>query len=497
MTRTLQLNTFNKMKKALFIIAFLLSASPIWATTYYISSAGNNSDGLTWTNAYTSFANAGLHNSVSSSPRGHKYYVGNGNFGSLSLKNAESGSSVITITKATVADHGTEEGWTAGLAAQAVLGSGITFLEGYYTIDGNGSHTVPSDNTNDYGFKVSANSYTDYGGIIAFGPGGGVAVSNITFKYVHVYNTYHSRNMPLSYNQTVMVRFEPTVAHSYIKLQNCYFQNSGKDGIQISSSRHILVERNYVERLGKYPEAGFPNYDHGQTIQAFQGDNLIFRWNIWEACEGESLLSMAWENDDIRFYGNVIFNKYGETTVTWGFNHSIVGDISDGSPGEAGPIRTYVYNNTIVNVGGDYGLNAAMNLYESRGNNFSYNNLWYNAENLGYSGGDWTASHDASGGGDSPGVSNEQTGLASSIFTDYTGNDLTLASDLNAGLDLEAQGWWDTTTDTSFWGQLDYNADMYGNAYDTDGTWDRGAYSTDSPNGAETPANVIQGVNIN
>jgi hypothetical protein len=425
-------------------LLFVISA---YSGNHYVrqGASGNGSD---WTNAYGQLPAALV--------RGDTYYIGAGNYSGYVFD--DTGSATITVKKATAADHGTETGWNPAYGTgQAVFGT-LSFTQGYYTLDGNGTHTVPSDAAGDYGFKVSASTTDSWWGNIS------LAASHITLKYLHNYNTYHALNGAVS---TVSVRF--TGNGDYIKLQNCFFENSGKDGIQISGHHHVLVERCYIKRLGKLVDPA-----HGQTIQAFGGDDLVFRWNIWDSNEGESLLSMAWGNDNVRFYGNLVFVPYGQKSVTPGFNHSIVGDISE-EPDEPGPLNLYVYHNTIVNIGGEYGGVCKMLLYKGRTGLYAYNNLFYHSGPMGWSG-TWTA-HDysATGGGSVCGEVHEQTGLSASIFTNYTGNDFTLATATAAGKPLSSEPWWDTGSDP-FFGYLDSESDMNGTTRGTGGGWDRGAY---------------------
>jgi len=257
-------------------------------------------------------------------------------------------------------------------------------------------------------------------------------------------------------------------------VQNCFLENSGKDGIQISGAQYVLVERCYIKRYGKlYGES--PDY-HGQTVQIFSGGgNIIFRWNVWEACEGQGLVQIAGINDmtqNVRFYGSIVFVDYNKNPSTPGFNTG--GGIFGDAWNYYGESNIYLYHNTFVNIGGDYGGVAQFPFRYGIGNNkYSYNNLAYNCESTGYS--NWDAyGYHASGGGDTLGGTSEQTGLSSSIFLNYQGNDFRLSSATNSGIDVTQQSWWDESD--SFFGFLDSNLDMYSNTRGADGTWDRGAY---------------------
>jgi hypothetical protein len=462
-----------KMKKLLIIILISLLLNPAFAATHYIREGGTG-NGTAWNNAWDDWADVTW-------TRGDTYYVADGNYSGYTFTEPESTTLVITIKKATAADHGDETGWLSAYGdGQAVLSPAITFEDGYYVLDGNGTHTIPSNTSSDYGFKINSNSYTNNFGILRFGTAGNT-VSNITIKYVHVYNTYHATNSgwgPNNCNQTVGLRFYPSLDHTYIKVQNSYLQNSGKDGIQLSSTDYFLLERSYIERYGKRLECGAPYNDHGQTVQMFWGtNNLVYRWNIWESNEGEALLSHSdsGTTNNIRFYGNVIFHPYG-AGIGLGYNNALFGNQIDWF-GSAD--NWYIYNNTWVHQRDSYAgtTNDFENLGATATDFFHYNDLIYDCESFSHSA-SYTYSHGASGGLGTFGGASEQTGLSSTIFNDYTNDDFTLSGETTAGIDLTNQPWWDDCSGTPcpFFVQLDYNTDMYNNIRGGDGVLDRGAY---------------------
>ncbi len=468
----------------------LAGQTALHSETRYIRQGANGS-GTSWADAYGSFAAAGLHDSATVAVRGHTYYVASGTYDSLTIRNAVRGTEWILIKKATEADHGDSTGWQGSYGnGQAILGSRLVFLTSYVEVAGNGVHTVPSDEPDDYGFKVAHDFSTSFHGVIAFG-GHLATVSHVNLKYVHGYNT---TNGDIN-NGTVMVRFYPTEEQSYIKLQNCFFENCGKDGLQISRSSYILVERCYVKRLGLlYSPPPLPDV-HGQTVQLFYGgDDIIFRYNFWEANEGQSLIAIAGNGsrtDRVRFYGNLVFNKLSGTgATTAGFNRS-GGIIGNAWPNYSGQDSIYIYNNTVVNAGGAYGGHAHFPMSYGT-NQYGYNNLFYNCGgNTGASGftaWDYHASGDCVYGG-----TNEQTGLSPSIFHHYAGNDFRLASETEPGLTLTSQTWWNASP-SDFFAYLDSTEDVYGNTRGRDGNWDRGAFEfvqggaflqVTSPNGGE------------
>jgi len=235
-----------------------------------------------------------------------------------------------------------------------------------------------------------------------------------------------------------------------------------------------------MERLGRLLP-GSPDY-HGQTVQMFWGcDNIIFRGNIWEANEGQSLIAYGADGhttSNVRFYGNVIFTAYGRNN-TAGFNSSggLIGDAWIANSIS----NVFIYNNTIVNQRASFTTTGSTHTHfrihgsiRSVSNVYGYNNLFFNSRSS--SAHRFTEyGYNASGGYGIAGGTNEQTGLTSDIFGNYTGNDFTLASATRAGLVLTNEWWWNEGPE-SFFGRLDCNTDLAGHIRGADGTWDRGAY---------------------
>ncbi len=108
---------------------FSTEVIPPVITTIFINGSGDNSnDGSDWVNARQTLP--------ATLVRGNVYYIGSGNFGSYTFDDAAD-SELITIKKATLADHGSETGWNPAYAGLAQFGtllftntSNISFLGG-------------------------------------------------------------------------------------------------------------------------------------------------------------------------------------------------------------------------------------------------------------------------------------------------------------------------------------------------------------------------------
>ena len=169
----------------------LLWAVPMAAqaapTTFYIrAGATGNGSGTDWTNAYGSLP--------STLQRGATYYIADGTYPGYTLDDPVSGMELITVKKATVADHGTSVGWSDSFGdGQAVFPS-IMFSTSYYVFDGV-TGGGPGNWDSGFGFEITStppNSCRDNGNLITFGPG----ASFVTVRHSHI----HAGSQPLRWS---------------------------------------------------------------------------------------------------------------------------------------------------------------------------------------------------------------------------------------------------------------------------------------------------------
>ena len=154
------------MKNTLFLTLFLamlfLGAVTAEAANHYIrSGATGTGNGSDWTNACTDFTGSCA---VGLLVRGDTYYVADGAYASRTFNKAANSNLVITIKKATVADHGTETGWVNTYGdGQAVFNSTVTFSTDDWVLDGStrdeSNSPVSWFNATSYGFKIACRNY--------------------------------------------------------------------------------------------------------------------------------------------------------------------------------------------------------------------------------------------------------------------------------------------------------------------------------------------------
>ena len=467
------------MKNILFFTLFLTmlflgSVSAEAANRYVRAGASGSANGNDWTNAYTTLPATLI--------RGDIYYVADGSYGDLTLRTTASGTTLITIKKATVADHGTETGWVSTYGdGQATFGS-VSYGSDYWLFDG---QTRNESNWNDgsaYGFKLT--------GQVSFrrttGTGGG---SHITMQYFDVggsegakchYNTNtcdvglggdliyiedwddNNPNRDLTFSHfrahNAVLHFQITGADGLVIEYGWLSDNWNKESIRGGNSH---VTKNSHIRYNKFVNSckGHPNLSGAYGVCT----GIIAIW------AGPS----AGAVDSNRIYGNLFidFNRYpddqsgcGEGACwTTGVNHTNscvkIGDTDVGHT----PVtnNSAVYNNTFVGMGG---YSCSLDIQGGTGNT-AYNNVWYHTP-VGTTtgcGGTCTNNTEITSGSQFVNAQTEYPG---------TGFDYHLASATTAGTTLPSP----------------YNKDMDGKTRGGSGTWSLGVYEFGSSADVTPPA---------
>ena len=228
--------------KYLALIFALVFSLPAFAANHYICpGATGTHSGAEWTDAYTGIGSATGNINPASMTRGDTYYVANGQVtlaaSTTNFSTADSGTSLITIQKATDANNGTSTGWTNGgtgtcNSSQALFGP-MDFSSDYWTWTGvhrgNGTGDPEYDWRTNYGFKVINNN------------GSGVPIN--TTGAVNIDGGSPNNNTPFSH-----ITYEYTEVAGSGDITVSYFDM----GIQISGGQSTgnYVGYNYVHDLG-------------------------------------------------------------------------------------------------------------------------------------------------------------------------------------------------------------------------------------------------------
>jgi hypothetical protein len=399
------------------------------ANIYVRESASGAASGADWTNALTTIIAA-----EAACSRGDVIYVADGSYAGTTFDVAASGTSTITVKKATVADHGTGTGWDNSYGdGQAIFTSAIVLFAGYLTFDGQVGSGWGSD---EYGFAFVYTEAAEQNCFyILFGGGSGVAGGNIIINhvaFVGIAGDYLKTSIrPHSQNGTL----------SDCVVADCLFDGMGSACVANGGgTAGLLFERNKMANLHNSPTF------HGEWINA-NGNKIVnstIRYNIFKDSGGTGTIVANNSNiEDTAIYGNVFYKSCGG-------NGTITGTSN------AGLVNCLIYNNTFADTIG----NAAW--VSDGGGGFSSgnvvkNNLVYNRRGTVSAVGtyDYNAYYDCSL---VPAETHGQTS-AGNPFTNAA-TDWTLTGSTDAGEALDSP----------------YNYDPLGNLRGLDGIWDRGAY---------------------
>lgn len=434
----------NRHRRTLtcFLLIFFSSlfAHPAQAANHYVrAGAAGSATGADWTNAYTALP--------ATLTRGDTYYIADGSYPGRSFSTAASGTTPITILKATTTDHGTETGWVSTFGdGQATFSSAIEFSTRYWVFDGQvggGPSTTLGGWTTGFGFKVTETGSTPV--IFARTNSGNIAVS-----HVEVVGAGANGSAGGTGNDGMQV-FAPlgpvTLSHAYLHdVGRCIF---------------FLYSASYTNDFTvSYTYTGFHEStagEHSEMTVLHNTAKFTFRWGVITHAEGTGGVIAG--DDSIQkiaeIYGNVIYDTPNGSIA--GGNNGFFANDSAGSGA-----NWKIYNNTFI------GIDSGVAIFGTCGlgctNNVVANNLYYTT----------TADKSASGWGtqsferfvDSGGTSGTNAISSSgNPFVNLTGYDFHLTAASTAGTPLSAP----------------YNVDMFGVTRGADGTWDRGAVEFGSP----------------
>ncbi|MBI3853207.1 MAG: hypothetical protein HY298_23400 [Verrucomicrobia bacterium] len=395
-------------------------------------SATGNGSGADWNNL----------KAWSGSPaRGDTWYLVDGNYSGKTFSTPASGSTLITIKKATVGDHGTNTGWVDSMGdGQMVIAGQTTFETSNWMVDGQTGGGPLNYWTNNFGIKINVTGASDGSGfwVNSWGP------TNVTLKHFEVVG---NGGGDLSYNRGTTFGDNAnncTVSYAYIHdTGECPLWSGGSDSTYeyVYTGRFESTSAQHAEILANY------------LLPASQNlrDRLTLRYCVFTWCEGTG--GLMFEGRTMNVYG-CVFVRLGGSTF----------DYSDGLIGawiNYNTVSDYrIYNCSFINFN-DNGSSPGTPTFQTGGSSTGVmevkNCLFYNAS-LGFGG----FSHDyntfitpfATGTSFTP----EAHGVTNSTlpWVNYPALDFRLIANTAPGTPLGAP----------------YNLDMYGN---TRTTWTRGA----------------------
>jgi hypothetical protein len=408
-------------------------ADAAYAADHYVR-AGANGNGSDWSNAYPSLP--------ATLVRGDTYYLAAGSYAGRTFGTPTSGTTPITIKKATVANHGSSAGWSDAYGTgQAQFTGGLNFTSSYWVVDGQTGGGAANNWAGNFGIKITE---TD-GGTAAIKMGyGNTTSNNITIRHVDIQGMGKVSGQGGSYsNDAVAIYGSSDITISYFRMTGigrCPF---------FVSPRNLIVEHGWVQSYYGSAEV----HSEIASIWGFSGNvgDTTFRYNLFTDVKSSG--GIMWDNISntsakLYVYGNVFYKPAG---ANWEQANGVIGGWTSNSEFH----NALVYNNTFINVD-QQSLSTFPQVYSG---NVAYNNIFYNSQSPDF---DKFSTHNYNHFINSGGTHSEANGTTATgdPFVNYVGLDFRLKAATANGLALSPP----------------LNADPLGAIRGADGVWDRGAY---------------------
>lgn len=332
-----------------------------YAQTYYVlSGASGNTDGTSWTNAFTELP--------ASLVRGATYYIGEGNYGSYTFNDPESGTRPITIKKATHLEHGTDTGWQSAFGhGQAVFDSWMVNTS-YWVFDG---QIGSADQAGSYGFRIMPTDCMKHNiGITVQARKSVEAMREISFTHVAVTlcgSAYDYRQIGIDAKTTSI---EGGAIASSLRIANNYVVG-GSVGVRIINAQDSIIENNIFG-----PNWSSKKNHGGQLIANAAGgstENIIVRNNTFIDSQVYVIDFHRNSNSNWKIYNNIVSGG------------AVVGIYATGDSRYPNVVKSMqIHGNTHKNVSCS-GFNSIVYpgslTNPSADKSFAYNNLQYNNKN--------------------------------------------------------------------------------------------------------------------
>lgn len=424
----------------------VVPTSTCTGTCYYIRNGGSASTSGTGACVSTGTGSWSTANACNDLPttlvRGATYYVADGAYSGRIFTTAASGTTLITIQKATVASHGGSTGWTNAFgASQATFSGQLEFDTNYWVFDGKVGGGPPASGggttswKSGHGFKISETASTP----VFFVNGGG----NVTLAHTELSGAGNNGAPGDRGNDSIQVLGgSGALDVSYVYAHDsgrCHFYHGG------GSTSTVTASYSY---FGHYESV---SAEHSEFAILRTTAPFILRWSVITHEEGTGGVIAGDDGPSTaEMYGNVFYdsNEFG----AWGTgNNGLIGAFTLGSSA----VNWRVYNNTFINIPVDLSIFGIAG--QSPSGNVASNNYFYNSTNHEVISG-WTQSFNHFQDSDVATGSNGTTGTGVP-FTAFTSYDFSLSANTTAGTSLAAP----------------YNTDWFGHVRGTPGAWTRGA----------------------
>lgn len=398
--------------------------------TYLVRDGGTGANPTTsWAGAYDQMTTAlGVAN------RGDTIYYAGGTYSAFTFNETISGSTMVTIKRATIADHFTETGWDNAYGTSEAVFTGDIFIN-------TGRLLWEDNNGGGPDLWYTQTTRCDSVQILAadFDPTTPIPGGNVTIRGIKTLGTLTpSTTDGFSFNS----------CNTYT-VENCWTQDTDNCPFNLFLSPNGTIQYNAEGEFASSVE------HHAEIFFLYGNGNITIRWNLFRWAESTGgIMCNNPDGEPIGVYGNVFYRAAGETWAYGG--DGLVGGWSNRADLSVHDLT--VANNTFigidpVNTGGNC---AAVIGTTPHSDLLWINNYFYLCNGgTGLPNGAWSANTNHSQDSGSAISTNGTTGTGDP-FVDYEALDFRLLANTTAGQDLGAP----------------YNIDMYGN---TRTTWTRGA----------------------
>ena len=347
------MNSMRIIKTAVVLLAVIIVGLPVQAALHYIRAGATGAgNGNNWTDALPNFPAATAY------VRGDTYYVAAGTYGQHDFSTPSSGTTLITIKKATVADHGVSTGWSDSYASGAAdLTGTISFNSSYWLFDGQSRSTW----TNGYGFTFTGPSPGGAGILIGDG------VTDVRIQYVS--GTGHGSTAPGSGGPAGDNAIWLNGTSRNITVSRCYFYSWGCCMVKTYTSSIESSTFEYCWFEWNRNSVAF----HAEGVFPWGMNNSIWRYNVWVDIEGTGVIML----------GNGANNQIYGSLVYWSSSYPHSGQ--EGQYIGNGTFTTWTaytttgnsfYNNTII-VPNSGGVEFGIKYPNTTSSGTARNNLYY------------------------------------------------------------------------------------------------------------------------
>jgi hypothetical protein len=456
--------------------AIICMSLPAMAATHYVwCGATGKATGVDFTNASTDLP--------PTLTRGDTYVVagsGSCTYGIYTFDDAESGSTTITIRKASAKLDSAVAGYQPSFAsAQAVWTTSSDFghvwtvstNSGYLNIDGNPDADTGEASTNcgtSCGFAIRTSHWTT---MLQLGVGSSGDCTHVTVRHVEFDNTGAVLGTASGDGKVTDAINGSVCDISNFTIDHSYAHDIAGQPFDFNIASGVTAQYNYIARNQS-------NSAHHSTGLGCSGTNITVAYNIFVDIQGSDF--MEWHNPGSpaakgNVYGNIFWQQNPSTTIAVG--DGIVACIN------SVVCNVNVFNNTIYNV-----TFGASNVYFGGAGSGSsvnvYNNQWLNSRGVntvGAAGVTVTSDYNAYESITDSSAPIEPNSIIgkTNYFRNAAGGDFHLASETPSGNNTHA-----------LLAANDNDPDGISRATADSGIWSRGAYQDPTSNAPSPPTGL-------